>query len=46
MTRLPFLVCLLALPPVAFADTALDHMLKGIEDHYNRAKTLQVIFTE
>ena len=46
VTRLPFLVCLLALPPVASADTALAHMLKGIEDHYNRAKTLQVLFTE
>jgi len=39
-------VCLLVLPPVAFADAGLDRMLKGIEDHYNRAKTLQVLFTE
>lgn len=40
------MVCLLVLPPVAFADAGLDRMLKGIEDHYNRAKTLQVLFTE
>ena len=46
MTRLPFLVCLLALPPIAFADAGLDRTLKGVEDHYNRAKTLQVLFTE
>jgi len=46
VTRLPFLVCLLALPPVAFADAGLDRMLKGIEEHYNHAKTLQVLFTE
>lgn len=46
MTRLRFVVCLLVLPPVAFADAGLDRMLKGIEDHYNRAKTLQVLFTE
>ncbi len=44
--RVPFLVCLLALPPLAFADAGLDRMLKGIEDHYNHAKTLQVLFTE
>lgn len=46
MTRLPFLVCLLAVTPATFADASLDRMLKGIEDHYNHAKTLQVLFTE
>jgi outer membrane lipoprotein carrier protein len=46
VTRLPFLVCLLASAPLAFADAALDQMLKAVEDHYNRAKTLQILFTE
>jgi outer membrane lipoprotein carrier protein len=46
VTRLPFLVCVLALPSAAFADAGLDRMLKAIEDHYNHAKTLQVLFTE
>ena len=46
MTRLPFVVCLLGLVPLAFADANLDRMLKSIEDHYNHAKTLQVLFTE
>ena len=46
MTHHPFLVCLLALAPAASADAGLDRMLKGIEDHYNHAKTLQVQFTE
>jgi outer membrane lipoprotein carrier protein len=45
VNRLPFLVCLLAAAP-AFADAGLERMLKGIEDHYNHAKTLQVLFTE
>jgi outer membrane lipoprotein carrier protein len=46
VTHHPFLVCLLALAPAASADAGLDRMLKGIEDHYNHAKTLQVQFTE
>jgi outer membrane lipoprotein carrier protein len=46
VTRLPFLVCLAALPGLAMADAGLDRMLKGIEEHYNHAKTLQVLFTE
>jgi outer membrane lipoprotein carrier protein len=46
VTHHPFLVCLLALAPAAFADAGLDRMLKGIEDRYNHAKTLQVQFTE
>lgn len=45
VTRLPFVVCL-ALAPLAFADPALDRMLKAVEDRYNHAKTLQVLFTE
>ena len=40
------MVCLLALTPLTFADAALDRTLKAIEDHYNHAKTLQVLFTE
>jgi outer membrane lipoprotein carrier protein len=46
VTRLSFLVCLLALPAIAAPDASLGRMLKGIEDHYNHAKTLQVLFTE
>ena len=46
VTRIPFVVCLLAIAPLSFADASLDHMLKSIEDHYNHAKTLQVLFTE
>jgi len=46
VTRLPFLVCLLALPMMAAPDANLGPLLKGIEDHYNHAKTLQVLFTE
>jgi outer membrane lipoprotein carrier protein len=30
----------------ASADTGLDSLLSKVEDHYNRAKTLQVSFTE
>jgi len=39
-------VCLLGLPALAAPDAGLGRMLKGVEDHYNRAKTLQVLFTE
>ena len=45
MTRIPFVVCL-AFAPVVFADGALDRTLKAVEEHYNHAKTLQVLFTE
>jgi outer membrane lipoprotein carrier protein len=46
VTRIRLLVCLLTLAPAAFADASLDRMLKGVESHYNHAKTLQVLFTE
>jgi outer membrane lipoprotein carrier protein len=37
---------LLLLMPLRAADTNVAQMLKGIEDHYNHAQTLQVTFTE
>jgi len=46
VTRLAFLVCLLVLPALAAPDAGLGRLLKGIEGHYNHAKTLQVLFTE
>lgn len=46
MTRLILgpLVCLMTLP--AAAQPNLDYVLDRIEEHYNRAKTLRVSFTE
>jgi len=38
-------VCL-ALAPLQAADANVDTLLKGIEQHYNRAKTLEVKFDE
>lgn len=32
--------------PLLAADTDLDHVLKGVEQRYNRAKTLKVSFNE
>ena len=45
VTRIPLLVCALALTLYG-AETDLSRSLKGIEEHYNRAKTLKVLFTE
>ncbi len=45
MTRLALWVSLACLPLLA-ADADLNTVLKGVEQHYNRAKTLQVHFTE
>lgn len=45
MTRLALWVCLLAVP-LAAADSDLTRLLKGIEQRYNRTKTLKVLFTE
>jgi outer membrane lipoprotein carrier protein len=40
------LACLPASVQVAAADPDLNGLLKGVEQHYNRAKTLQVHFVE
>lgn len=45
MTRLALWVSLACLPLQA-ADVDLNTLLKGVEQHYNRAKTLQVHFVE
>ncbi len=49
MTRLALWVSLACLPAsvqVAAADPDLNGLLKGVEQHYNRAKTLHVHFVE
>src|SRR5271166_696439 len=43
--RLALWVCLVAVPSMA-ADADLTRLLKGVEQRYNRAKTLKVLFTE
>jgi len=45
VTRLALWVSLAAMP-LAAADVDLNTLLKGIEQRYNHAKTLQVLFTE
>ena len=45
MTRLVLWVCLGGLPLLA-TDANLDRVLKGVEQRYNRAKTLKVLFNE
>ncbi len=45
MTRLVLWVSLACLPLQA-AEADLNKLLKGVEEHYNRAKTLQVHFVE
>ena len=45
VTRVALWLCLLSLP-VAADDTDLTRLLKGIEQRYNRTKTLKVLFTE
>ena len=45
MIRVALWVCLLAVPSFA-ADTDLTRLLKGVEQRYNRTKTLKVLFTE
>jgi outer membrane lipoprotein carrier protein len=45
VTRLLLCVCLV-LPVFAAPDEDLDRMLKGVQDRYNHAKTLQVSFNE
>jgi outer membrane lipoprotein carrier protein len=39
-------IVLLAAVTVSAADTGLDGLLKNVETRYNRAKTLEVLFTE
>jgi outer membrane lipoprotein carrier protein len=43
VTRIALWVCLAAIPLQA---TDLNALLKGVEEHYNRAKTLEVHFVE
>ena len=45
MSRILLWVCLGVLPLPA-ADANLDRVLKGVEQRYNRAKTLKVLFNE
>ena len=45
MTRIVPWLCLACLP-LAAADPNVSDLLKGIEQHYNRAQTLQVQFSE
>jgi outer membrane lipoprotein carrier protein len=45
VTRIALFVCLSALPLLG-ADDTLARYLKGIQDHYNHARTLQVAFNE
>ena len=45
VTRLVLSVCLAVLP-LGAGEVDLNALLKGIEQHYNRAKTLQVQFNE
>lgn len=45
MTRIALVLSLLS-TPVLGADLDLKSVLKGVETHYNRAKTLQVAFNE
>lgn len=45
MTRLAALFGLVCLPGVC-AQSELATLLKGVEQHYNRAKTLEVVFNE
>lgn len=45
MSRILLWVCLGVLPLLA-ADANLDRVLKGVEQRYNRAKTLKVLFNE
>ena len=45
VTRIALWVSL-AMWPAFAADSQLDRVLKGVEAHYNRAKTLQVSFNE
>jgi outer membrane lipoprotein carrier protein len=40
------LACLAVCLPVTAADVDLNTLLKGVEQHYNSAKTLQVHFVE
>jgi outer membrane lipoprotein carrier protein len=39
-------IALFSLPALAAADPAMDTFLKGVENRYNRAQTLQVLFSE
>ena len=41
-----FLICLIAFPVGRMYGADLDTTLKGIEDHYNRLKSLQMDFSE
>lgn len=36
----------MSLVTVLYADSSLSRTLKGVEDHYNHAKTLQITFSE
>ena len=45
MIRLALWVCLVTVPSLA-ADADLARLLKGVEQRYNRTKTLKVLFTE
>jgi outer membrane lipoprotein carrier protein len=45
VSRVALWVCLLSLP-LSAADADLTRVLKGIEQRYNRTKTLKVLFTE
>lgn len=46
MTRLPLWVSLACLAPLQAANSDLNTLLKGVEQRYNAAKTLQVQFIE
>ena len=45
MSRILLWVCL-GVQPLLAADANLDRVLKGVEQRYNRAKTLKVLFNE
>jgi outer membrane lipoprotein carrier protein len=46
VSKLPLLLCVLGIAVAAAPDTRLDPLLHSVENHYNRAQSLKLDFTE